>query len=138
MYELMVVASPNENADNFVKKLEGFLTDAKVTSLKTERLGKKPLAYQIRKQAEGEYVLFTFESSSDLPASIVSKLKIEQEAVLRYLLTKTKAAKVGKEIKKTDAKSVEKAVEIEDNTQDNRKKKTAAKKKITVRAKGNL
>lgn len=96
MYELMVVANPTENAESFVKKLEGFLGEAKASSLKTERLGKKPLAYQIRKQTEGEYVLFTFDAPSDAPETVIGKLALEQDAVLRYILLRTKVAKVSK------------------------------------------
>ena len=97
MYELMVVASPSENADSFVKRLEGFLGEVEASNLKTERLGKKPLAYQILKQTEGEYVLFTFDASTDAPESLLGKLALEQDAVLRYLIVKLKVPLQGKQ-----------------------------------------
>lgn len=92
-YELMVVASVGDGAEGFFKKLESFLTDAKASNLKTERLGKKPLAYQIAKQVEGEYAIYTFEASSDVPQALLTMIKLEQDLVLRYLITRVKEIK---------------------------------------------
>ena len=105
MYELMVVANPSEDAEGFVKKLEGFLTEAKASNLNVERLGKKPLAYQIAKQNEGEYVLFTFEAPSEAPSTLVGKIKLEQNAVLRYMIVKSKATKAKKGVITENAES---------------------------------
>ena len=92
-YELMVVATPGEGVDSFFKKLEDFLVGAKASKIKTERLGKKPLAYQIAKQVEGEYATFTFEAPSDVPQSLAGEMKLEQDTLLRYLITRVKKTK---------------------------------------------
>ena len=128
MYELMVVVNPSENADGFVKKLEGLIGEAKASGLKTERIGKKPLAYQIAKQTEGEYMLFTFEAPGDAPSAILSKLKLEQDAILRYMIIKSK---VTYSVNKSKKSKVATAEDVEQNVEEI-KKVTA---KVEVKAK---
>lgn len=129
-YELMVAVTAGDSADGFVKKLEGFLADAKVFNLKTERLGKKPLAYQIAKQMEGEYVLFTFEAPTEAPQSILTKLKLEQEGLLRYLITRVKETTKVRESKVTKVSEVSKVTNESKESDVKVEKKTVAKVEV--------
>ncbi|MDP2632481.1 MAG: 30S ribosomal protein S6, partial [Candidatus Curtissbacteria bacterium] len=122
-------------AEGFFKKLESFLTDAKVSNLKTERLGKKPLAYQIAKQVEGEYAIYTFSASSDVPQSLLTMIKLEQDLVLRYLITRVKESKGSKGSKVTKGTKVE---ESEDKPEVEEKKVSlpgSGQAKVKVEAK---
>jgi hypothetical protein len=62
-------------------------------------MGKKPLAYKIAKQTEAEYFLFNFDANPVEILTLDRKLRLEQEAVLRHLLIKTKPVKESKKAK---------------------------------------
>lgn len=52
--------------------------------------GKRALAYEINKESEGYYVLFSFTSDAQFPAELDRKYKIT-EGVLRSLIIKKEA-----------------------------------------------
>lgn len=129
MYELIVVGTV-DGASALFDRVEKFLKEAGAQNVKSEKMGKKLLAYKIAKQTEGEYFLFNFDAD---PAEILGldrKLRLEQEAVLRHLLIKTKAIKVSK------ARKVLKA-EIRTEVKEPEVKKTEVKikPKVTVTTK---
>lgn len=87
-YELMVIVKPMlpENVrmgveSKIIETLES--SDGKV--LKTDVWGKRHLAYKIKKQSEGYYIVYEFEASPDSIKNIEKALKLNKE-VLRYLL----------------------------------------------------
>ena len=92
-YELMLVLKPEVEAKDtkkigdIVKKL---LSDAAYTVTKTDIMGKKFLAYPIKKFKDGLYVLHTLESDGLTVGSIEARAKLEP-SVLRYLLTRVTA-----------------------------------------------
>lgn len=100
MYELMVIGTL-EGASALFEKVEKFLNEAEVFNLKSERLGKKLLAYPIAKQTEAEYFLFNFDAPGSAVLQISNKLRLEQETVLRYLLIKAKVSKEAKVLRVT-------------------------------------
>jgi len=64
-YENLFIINPHvEGAalETLMGKIEKELTDAGANLLKVEELGKKRLAYQIKHQKYGAYVLYFFES----------------------------------------------------------------------------
>ncbi len=98
MYELMVLGNPAEDVDKLIASVEKFIKDASGSGLSTEKLGKKPLAYPVRKKNEGEYVVFNFEAPGTAVKTVSDKLKLEQEAVMRYLIIKAKVKSEKKEV----------------------------------------
>ncbi|MDO8486851.1 MAG: 30S ribosomal protein S6 [Candidatus Curtissbacteria bacterium] len=95
MYELIVVGTVDGAAALF-ERVEKFLKEANAQNVKSEKMGKKPLAYKIAKQTEAEYFLFNFDAD---PAEILAldrKIRLEQEAVLRHLLIKVKPQRKSK------------------------------------------
>jgi len=95
MYELMVIAK----ADGADETVEKHLKDLAVTDSKKQSLGRKQLAYPIKKVTEAEYFLWTFEAEGVAVNQLDNKLRLEQELILRHLLTvfdPKKAAKVGR------------------------------------------
>ena len=96
LYELMVIARAGDS-DAVLSRVEKNLKDVGALNLKLEKLGKKVLAYPIAKQTEGEYAVFNFEAEPGVIGQIGDSLRLEREAVLRYLVIKSKPKKaVGK------------------------------------------
>jgi len=121
-YELMLVASA-EKADQLLTRVEKSLKELNATTVKVDRLGKKQLAYPIRKHADAVYFLVDFEISAELIKPISDKLRLEQEDLLRYLLLKKEKFS---DKKRSKARSIA-ASQAED------KEETPAKKpKVTV------
>lgn len=92
----MLVVTPSENVDSLISGVEKSLKGANASDLKVEHLGKKKLAYPISKQTDGEYYLFNFEAPTEAIRTINDKLRLEQEAILRYLIIKSQAAGVAR------------------------------------------
>ena len=69
-YESVVIVNPNleeESIKNLEKKFSDLInTDGNVTSV--EEMGKRKLAYEIKKQKEGFYFVIKFESKPELIA----------------------------------------------------------------------
>jgi small subunit ribosomal protein S6 len=86
-YELLLIFVPTlevteKTAPALVEKIVG--TEAKVTSVTV--LGKKWLAYPIKKQKEGTYVVATLDGAHIHVNELEKKVQLGAE-VLRYLLT---------------------------------------------------
>ncbi len=79
-YELILIVHPDldENAFNeIVNRVKTWITDGGGEVSKTELWGKRRLAYPIRKQVEGQYVL--------LHTKVAPKFGAELERNLRFL-----------------------------------------------------
>lgn len=124
MYELIVVGTVDGAAALF-DRVEKFLKEANAQNVKAEKMGKKLLAYKIAKQTEAEYMLFNFDADPAQILGLDRKLRLEQEAVLRHLLIKTKAIKVSKVRKVQKDKSTE-------ETKKEEAPKAEVKPKVTV------
>ncbi|KKR50055.1 MAG: 30S ribosomal protein S6 [Candidatus Curtissbacteria bacterium GW2011_GWA1_40_16] len=135
-YELMAVLNPKADTDATAKKIEKFIADSKATSVKVEKLGRKELAYPIKKQKEADYFLFYFDAVGDGIKGLADKIRLEQEAVLRYLVIATKAKEIAGKQKKVVQQEEEKKTKVTVKTVTVPKtavktKKTPAKKKET-------
>jgi small subunit ribosomal protein S6 len=86
-YESVVIINPAVEDDK-LKKLEKTFTDlinkqGKVE--KVEEVGKKKLAYEIKKNAEGIYVEFYFEAEPELISELERNYRITDE-VLKFIV----------------------------------------------------
>lgn len=82
-YESVVIINPNVD-DEKLKELETAYTDminkdGKVE--KVEKLGKKKLAYKVRKNEEGIYVVFYFEANPALIEELERNYRITDEII---------------------------------------------------------
>ncbi|MGN0552764.1 MAG: 30S ribosomal protein S6 [Oscillospiraceae bacterium] len=87
-YEAMVIYSLNNGEDAakaLIEKFKGMI-EANGTLESVDEWGKKKLAYEIDDQAEGYYVLYTFNAKPDFPAEFERVLKIT-DGVMRCLVT---------------------------------------------------
>lgn len=95
-YELMVVLSTKSDSSSIITGIEKSLKEASAADLKVDHLGKKQLAFQISKQNEGDYYEFNFEAPPEAVKNINDKLRLEREAILRYLIIKSRLPKADK------------------------------------------
>ena len=89
-YELVLVLRPSiKEADRkkLLETVKSFLKD--VTFKKEEEWGQKPLAYPIKKEVAGFYILWQFESEAGVPTDFEQRL-IRNDDIIRHLLLRTK------------------------------------------------
>lgn len=88
-YESVVIINPNLEAEGIKALINKFSdlinTDGKVVSV--EELGKKKLAYEIKKQKEGYYVIFKFEANPALISELERNYRIT-DAVMKDIVIK--------------------------------------------------
>lgn len=92
VYELMVVFRPDLEIkdENAAKALLSGLLKDNVSVDEVTIWGKKPLAYEIKKQKEGNYVLSRLSAKDGIQvADLENKVKLS-DTVLRYLFTLVK------------------------------------------------
>ena len=91
-YEMVLIISPevvDEKFDAAIDNVSRFITDNGGSFSEVEKWGKRKLAYPIKRQLEGSYVLTRFSLKPALSKELEAKLEISEE-VLRHLLIKTK------------------------------------------------
>jgi small subunit ribosomal protein S6 len=89
-YELMIVMTPDfphEDEKKRVELVSKLLYEQQTKSVVIADLGKKRLAYEIKKLNDGCYLLVTIECDAINAAKIEQQVKLSP-AVLRYLLTR--------------------------------------------------
>ncbi|HVN54434.1 MAG TPA: 30S ribosomal protein S6 [Anaerolineaceae bacterium] len=85
-YEVIVIVHPDldENALNgVVEKVKGWITDSGGTIEKVDLWGRRRMAYSIRKQREGQYVLFQAQMKPTFVNELDRSLRF-LEPVMRY------------------------------------------------------
>lgn len=92
-YEVVVIIHPDldESAFNeLVERVQGWITEGGGTVSKVDLWGKRKLAYEIRKQTEGQYVLLETEMEPEFCTELERNLGL-QEAVMRFLIARFEA-----------------------------------------------
>jgi small subunit ribosomal protein S6 len=87
-YELVMVVHPDLDDSAFnelVDRVKGWITDGGGQVSKVDQWGKRKLAYPIRKQNEGHYVLMKTHMSPEFCSQLDRNLRL-QEPVMRYLV----------------------------------------------------
>ncbi|MGI8541960.1 MAG: 30S ribosomal protein S6 [Aridibacter sp.] len=87
VYELMYIAEPNSDADKIAqinKEIEELIEGAGSTIVSTEDMGRRQLAYSIKKNTEGYYYLFEIESSGKEIAEVERRMRVN-DSIIRYL-----------------------------------------------------
>ncbi len=90
-YEVIFILRPDmveEEADRLVATLEEAATQAGATLRKTDRIGKRRLAYRVRGFRDGNYVLFDLEASAEAIHELQRRLRVS-EAVIKFLAVRT-------------------------------------------------
>ncbi|HEY8056540.1 MAG TPA: 30S ribosomal protein S6 [Terriglobales bacterium] len=91
-YELVFIVRPDlvdDEADKLVTGLETAATGSGATLRKTERLGRRRLAYRVRGFREGNYVLFDLETQGPEPIGELQRRLRISEPVIKFLAVRT-------------------------------------------------
>ena len=88
-YESVIIINPNSDEEKLKTLVQKFTdlinNDGKVE--KVEELGKKRLAYEVKKNKEGYYVIFNFESNPNAIAELERIYRITDE-IIKFIVIK--------------------------------------------------
>ena len=88
-YESVVIINPNVEENTLKELTERFTTlinnDGKVEQVND--LGKNKLAYEVKKNKEGYYIVFDFEANPSLIAELERNYRITDE-VIKFIVVK--------------------------------------------------
>jgi small subunit ribosomal protein S6 len=86
-YEVMFIVRPDmaeEDVDKLVSGFETTVTNGGGNVRSVEKLGRRKLAYTVRKFNDGNYVLLTVDADGKLVAELERRLRVT-EPVIKYL-----------------------------------------------------
>ena len=86
-YEVMFIVRPDlqeEEMDKLISNLQSQATTAGATVKSAERMGKRRLAYKVRKFQDGMYILLTVEGTGALIHELERRLRVT-EPVIKFL-----------------------------------------------------
>jgi small subunit ribosomal protein S6 len=86
-YELMFIVRPDmteEDQDKLISTLETAVTASGGAVKSTEKMGKRRLAYMVRRFHDGLFILLTFEGSGGLVHELERRLRVT-EPVIKFL-----------------------------------------------------
>ena len=121
-----MLVTNTEKGDSLLVRVEKVLKESS-SNLKVERLGKKTLAYKIKKQTDANYYVLSFEAEGSFVKPLTDKLRLEQEDLLRFLLLK----KVEKKPRRKIRKVVE---EVKEEPKDKPKVTVAVRSRASVKS----
>jgi small subunit ribosomal protein S6 len=90
-YEVMFIVRPDlpeEELDKLVSTLQNHATTAGATVEKVEKMGRRRLAYDVKKFSDGQYVLFTLASDGKAVHELERRLRVA-EPVIKYITVRT-------------------------------------------------
>jgi small subunit ribosomal protein S6 len=88
-YEVVIIAHPDLDEaalTGVIEKVKGWINDAGGSVVKVDLWGRRRMAYPIRKQMEGQYVLFNIQIPPAYTKELDRNLRF-LEPVMRYLIT---------------------------------------------------
>lgn len=87
IYENLFIVKPDateEEIDHLVEQMSKNITTAGGTVDKVDRWGKRRLAYRVKKQREGYYILLTFTADAAVVSEFERRMRV-QDAVIKFL-----------------------------------------------------
>ena len=88
-YESVIIINPNLEAESIKALIEKFsnLINSNGTVNSVGEIGKKKLAYEIKKNKEGYYMVFEFESKPEAIAELERIYRITDD-IMKYIIVK--------------------------------------------------
>lgn len=86
-YEVMFIVRPDIEDEELDKLIAGFqanITNGGGTVKSTEKLGRRKLAYLVKKFSDGNYVLLTIEANGSLVGELERRLRVT-EPVIKFI-----------------------------------------------------
>jgi small subunit ribosomal protein S6 len=106
-YEIIFIIRPDvteEDAAKLITQFEGVVTGAGGKVEKVEKMGRRRLAYRVKRHREGFYVLFVLEGSGDTVREVERRFKVT-DTVIKFLAVRTdEELKRAERLKATRAK----------------------------------
>jgi small subunit ribosomal protein S6 len=87
VYEVLFIVAPNteeSDTETLITQLSDVITNQGATITKTDRIGRRRLAYPIGKFSEGYYVVLTVEGTGAEIAEVERRMRVS-DAVIRYI-----------------------------------------------------
>jgi small subunit ribosomal protein S6 len=84
VYEVMFIVRPDimeEDVDKLIATLQGNATQAGATVKNTEKMGKRRLAYDVKKFQEGLYVLMTLDGDGKAIHELERRLRVTEQVI---------------------------------------------------------
>ena len=110
-YETILIAHVDLSEDELnqlISRYETIITGQKGILVKVERWGKRKLAYLVRKQARGTYVLFEYAGASGVVNELERNLKID-DRILKFMTVFKEEAVDPEALQKEIAEAAKKA-----------------------------
>ncbi len=86
-YEMMFITRPDvpeEEIEKLTAQMDTVVAGAGGKTEKIDKMGRRRLAYRVKGQREGFYVLFTFEGNGDTVREFERRLKVT-DSVIKFL-----------------------------------------------------
>ena len=90
-YEVMFIVRPDladEEVDKLLTTLQGHATNAGATIQNVEKMGKRRLAYDVKKFQDGTYVLFTLAAEGKAIHELERRLRVAEQ-VIKFITVRT-------------------------------------------------
>jgi small subunit ribosomal protein S6 len=90
-YEVMFIVRPDmeeADVDKLIAGLEQTITNGGGSIKSTEKLGRRKLAYMVRKFNDGNYILLVIEAGGSLIAEVERRLRVT-EPVIKFITVRT-------------------------------------------------
>jgi small subunit ribosomal protein S6 len=108
IYEVLFIADPNlgdPEQDALAAQVQGYIEKEGGRVQRVEKWGKKRLAYTIKKQREGNYVLMVIEGGPALVKELERRMRVT-DGVLRFI-----TVRVDEDLAKAERRKAQRAVE---------------------------
>ena len=86
-YEIMFIVDanlPDDEIDQLNSQVESLVREGGGQLLETEKMGRRRLAYEVKRQVEGFYVLLTVEANGEIINEVERRFRV-LDSVLRYI-----------------------------------------------------
>ena len=90
-YEVMFIVRPDlteEDVDKLISTLQNHATTAGATLENVEKMGKRRLAYDVKKFSDGQYVLFVLQADGKAIHELERRLRVS-EPVIKFITVRT-------------------------------------------------
>jgi small subunit ribosomal protein S6 len=84
VYEVMFIVRPDvedEEADKLIESLSNTVKTGGGSVKSVEKLGRRKLAYQVRKFNDGNYILFTIEATGPVVLELERRLRVTEQVI---------------------------------------------------------
>lgn len=99
-YEHIFIVHPEAVGDDYTAVLDKFktiLTDQGANILKVDEWGARKLAYPVKKQTRGSYVLMIFEAAAEVIAEFERRLRLDEKIIKFQTIVLPKGADISEE-----------------------------------------